>query len=105
MFGRFPAAAHGRPERRRIGRRWLFGGGHQASTLQIPRDLTLRNTIRNQLSDQSLILHRDRPPNLSGWVPFSIGANASSSGVADKYEQPFLDDLDDSTHPLGPAED
>jgi hypothetical protein len=58
--------------------RSYFGGRSEAnarSTVdlpipQIPRDLPLRNTIRNQPPDQSPILHRDHPSNLSGWPRF-----------------------------------
>ena len=37
---------------------------------QIPCDLPLRNTVRNQPPDQRPILHRDHPSNLSGWPRF-----------------------------------
>lgn len=37
---------------------------------QVPRDLALRNTVRNQSPNQSPILHRDHPSNLSGWPRF-----------------------------------
>jgi hypothetical protein len=72
--------------------RWYLGGRSEAnagstSTVrsQIPRDLTLRRTVRDQRPDQSPILHRDHPPNLSGW-PLSTVVMASFSSVADTAE-------------------
>jgi hypothetical protein len=50
---------------------------------QIPRNLTLRNTVRNQPPDQSPILHKVHPSNLSGWPPFSPVAMTSFSSVVD----------------------
>jgi hypothetical protein len=37
---------------------------------QLPRDLPLRNTLRDQPPDQRPIFHRDHPTNLSGWPRF-----------------------------------
>ena len=50
---------------------------------QIPRHLTLRHPVGDQPPDQSPILHRDHPPNLSGVASFSTVATASFSSAVD----------------------
>ena len=63
-----------RRHRRPLVPRWPLRGhsprDRRPSDTQVPGDLTLRNTIRHQPPDQSPILHRDHPSNLSGWPHF-----------------------------------
>ena len=84
------ARSHGLPDSRLASRAPLH---RRPADAQVPRDLTLRNTIRDQPPDQSPILHRDHPSNLSGWPRFRpslwprFQASSTRSNTPDSHKR------------------